>query len=445
MAPLVGHVKDPAIQPADFEAILTTLLRNKFAAAREYAIDLINGPLSADPTARKKSIAAGQALLQCSGADAWPALWKMMQSDADFGKAIFLRACQHGVLDQPAMVTDLNEDQLGDLFIWLETHFPRSSDPSQDGKATFMGPRDSIVHLRDGILHRLKVMESDAACGAIEKIRTVFPELDWLRVLLIDARENARRAAWVPPTPEELLALTRNTEARLVRDADELLSAVVRSIGRLQSLLVKGEPPRARALWDEFADRPKDESALSDFAKSFLDDDLTARGIFPGREVQVYGGKRGRGASTDIHIDAVATKSNRNLGRVKVIVEVKGCWNPRLHKDMREQLVDDYLAHSDCNHGIYLVGWFGPSGWNGRKDPRRKQVRFASKKDLQVFLNEEAKALSCDSVRIAGIALDCNIPARPSPKLKSRRKRQKPRRLARKVRAKPGPKRKRKS
>ena len=45
---------------------------------------------------------------------------------------------------------------------------------------------------------------------------------------------------------------------------------------------------------------------------------------------------------------------------VSVIVEVKGCWHPELGTAIESQLAERYLKNNECQHGLYLVGWFSP-------------------------------------------------------------------------------------
>jgi hypothetical protein len=49
---------------------------------------------------------------------------------------------------------------------------------------------------------------------------------------------------------------------------------------------------------------------------------------------------------------------------LKAAIEVKGCWNRDLKTSMQTQLIDKYLQGPDCQHGIYLVGWFHPKNWD---------------------------------------------------------------------------------
>lgn len=296
--------------------LLSMLLEGGSPQARKYALGLIADPLPIEPDPRQLALVAARELMLHGDYMVWPDLWRAFQSDSEFGKSVMLSSCWSSRDDYPSVLADLNENDLADLFIWLETHFPRCLDPDHGAEAHVLGPRDSIVFLREGILARLKAKGSDAACIAIEKIKIAFSHLDWLQVLLIDARENARRASWNPPDPGEFLDLLRSSESRLVRDGNELLLAIRESLFRLQAKL-KAETPSARFLWDESVRQPKDESALSDYIKTFLDDDLKRHGIFAAREVEIYPSKRGRGASTDIHVDAFALHGHEHFDRFK--------------------------------------------------------------------------------------------------------------------------------
>jgi len=89
------------------------------------------------------------------------------------------------------------------------------------------------------------------------------------------------------------------------------------------------------------------------------------RGIIVGREVRIH-----RGELTDIHIDGtVASDEDSEFSIAKVIIEVKGCWNPGLKTAMETQLVGQYLKDNDCQHGLYLVGWFYCDKWQKPHGP----------------------------------------------------------------------------
>jgi hypothetical protein len=190
---------------------------------------------------------------------------------------------------------------------------------------------------------------------------------------------------------------------RLVESGDQLLDVVLESLRRLQVKL-QGETPAAPFLWD--GPRPKEENQFSDFVKLHLEDDLTARGIIVNREVQIHRGER-----TDLHVDAVAgDRSDATYRKITVIVECKGCWHRELDNAMETQLVGQYLRENQCQHGIYLVGWFNCESWD-KQDARRQvaERQCPTKEGTQLKLDAQAKGLSVDGLHIKALVLDAAL------------------------------------
>ena len=70
--------------------------------------------------------------------------------------------------------------------------------------------------------------------------------------MLSHAKAITRKKNWRPPTPGELFAFADQKDARLVRDGDELLEAVMESLSKLGTKL-QGETPLRQFLWNEVA------------------------------------------------------------------------------------------------------------------------------------------------------------------------------------------------
>jgi hypothetical protein len=164
-----------------------------------------------------------------------------------------------------------------------------------------------------------------------------------------------------------------------VRSGEELLTVIRESLGRLE-LELQGETPLNFTLWNERGNgvfRPKDEERLSDVIKQHLVRDLKDRGVIAHREVQIRSkqGKTGvPGEETDIHVDVLVPLPDREqLIRIRVIIEVKGCWHKDVLTAMESQLRDRYLGTNDCRHGLYVVGWFICSQWDNT-DQRQKKA-----------------------------------------------------------------------
>lgn len=126
------------------------------------------------------------------------------------------------------------------------------------------------------------------------------------------------------------------------------------------------------------------------------------------REVEVRHGWSGvkRGERVDIHVDAI-TQTNAMPGRLRVIIEVKGCWNDDLYQAMETQLVDRYLQEAQVRASLYLVVRFDC----GRSGSRRRcrACRTQHEAELRQELEEQAKALSREDQLIRAIVLSASL------------------------------------
>jgi hypothetical protein len=143
---------------------------------------------------------------------------------------------------------------------------------------------------------------------------------------------------------------------------------------------------------------------VSDWVKINLDELLHSRSIVVNREVQIHIRER-----SDIHVDAFTCATREaEPRRIKLIVEVKGCWNPDQKRAMRRQLVDRYLAQNDCTHGILLLAWFVCQHWTN-SDHRRRTVPFATKQAAVSYFAEQASGLSKAPLSIRSVILDATV------------------------------------
>lgn len=221
-----------------------------------------------------------------------------------------------------------------------------------------------------------------------------------------------REANWTPLTAAEVLSLRGDSEQRLVRGADHLLDLVRESLTRLQAHLA-GDIPAVRDLWDRDSEgrwRPVDEEEISDYLKRWLDLDLRGRGIVAGREVKILGRFGGvPGQRVDIHLQAALGPAGEVYHPdVRVIVEVKGSWNPCVRSDMKDQLGNRYLKDQGTRHGLYVVGWFESAAWD--KSDRRRRVKRQSREELISHLEAQARTLSSDGYRVEALVIDAGLP-----------------------------------
>ena len=256
---------------------------------------------------------------------------------------------------------------------------------------------------RNSLLDHLRDRGTFEASDAITRIAADLNDPD-IRWLLYEARRAARRKTWRPPAPKAILELLDEEKKRFVRSGDELLGVIVESLDRLEAKL-QGETPAAVDVWSKVKDlvyRPMDESAISDYVKRHLQEDLAERGVVVARKVQI---RRGEGSAagerTDIHVSAVSPDSAWDVRDdvVRAIVEVKCSWNPSLTTAMDSQLVGRYLKDNHCSHGIYLVGWFQCPQWDP-SDGRFKRSCTMDLEETKAHLASRASTLSVRNTKV---------------------------------------------
>ena len=266
-------------------------------------------------------------------------------------------------------------------------------------RSNTISARESVGNWRDTILNHLR---DKGEVKAIHHIIEELPHLDWLARTLRKADEVYRRNSWRAPKPEELLELSKQNERRFVQSGNQLIDVINDSLNRLSKEL-HDETPAVGDLWNNLGDgkyKPKTEPELSDYIKRFLDRDLKGRGIIINREVQIHRGQR-----TDIHVDAINFDGS---DKITAIIEVKGCWHEDLLTAMKTQLVERYLHDNQCQHGIYLVGWFKGEHWD-RSDYRLRKTLDMSIDALIEELLQQAENLSKNGLSILNYVLDATL------------------------------------
>jgi hypothetical protein len=207
----------------------------------------------------------------------------------------------------------------------------------------------------------------------------------------------------VPPRPQDIVKLADDSERRLVRSGDQLLEVLIESLGRLEAKL-QGGTPAAQFLWDRISHgvyRPKDEDSFSDYVKLHLEEDLRQKGIVSNREVQIRRGTGGaKGERTDIHVGVSGV-----YDQVSVIIEAKGCWHPELETAMSSQLVERYLKDNQCQHGLYVVGWFNCPQWDP-EDSRHRQAPKYGIEEARKRFGAQAAEISKGTVRVKALVID---------------------------------------
>jgi predicted NACHT family NTPase len=403
---LLNKAKDEKLKPECMGCLLGDLLDHQVREARGFAESLLPLPPPSGGDSRPRALVAARVLMTHAEDVGWSAVWPAIQQDAEFGQEVISAVAQVDGWRAASVGRRLTEDRLADLYVWLVRHYPYAEDPIVE-QVHWVGPRESVARWRDSILGHLKERGTAQACEAIRRIGRELPELDWLKWTLLEAQNIARRRTWMPPRPRDILKMSSNQQARLVQSGYQLLVVLIESLRRLEEKL-QGETPAVVFLWDRTsmnAPQPKDENSFSDYVKIHLDEELRGRGVIVNREVQIHRGER-----TDIHVDAVIRDPRKEVyDSVTAIIEVKGCWNPELNREMETQLMDRYLKDNRCQYGLYLVGWFNCGKWDDT-DYRKQRAPKLSKDEAQEQFDAQAVQLSQQGMRIKALVVNTALP-----------------------------------
>ncbi len=407
---LLTKAKNKDLKPESMGCLLSDLLTHRVGEAKVFAESFVHLPLPSSGEERSRAIVAARVLMTHAEDCGWSVVWPAIQQDTEFGRKVMLAAADHFDRYTAGIGQRLSEDQLANLYIWLVQQFPYAEDPQYE-EAHYVEPRENVANWRDSLLRHLKERGTDQAYEEIRRIANQFPELGWLKRTLLEARTLTLRHTWWPPEPGAILKMAGNQQGRLVQGGDQLLDVLVESLNRLEVKL-QGDTPAAIYLWNEIGKKywPMDEGRFVDYVKIHLDEDLKQRGVIVNREVVI---RRGTGNSpgerTDIHVDAVVWSSSGEVyDSVTAIIEAKGCWNSELDTAMETQLVGRYLKDNQCQHGLYLIGWFNCDQWDDG-DSRKQRAPKLSIDEAQKQFAAQAAELSRQGVRIKALLINAAL------------------------------------
>lgn len=394
-------------------ALIEVLLEHRSAPGRVLAEELLAPDrLSVTAPQGELAVQVAQLLVELAADAGWPLLWPLVEANARFGREVF----EAVAMERESSVVDrLSEQELGDLFLWLEGQYPHATDPDLSDGVGFMGPREQVGFWRDGALRGLVAKSTPEAVEQLQRLEEALPHLAFLRAYRREAEELVRRTRWTPPRPADIVRMGADANRRWVTSDGELREVVGESLKRADEAL-QAPTPAATDLWDTTAKRPKSENELSDWLKRWLDADLRGRGVVVGREVQVRPGPGGKmGESTDLLVEAIAGERVEGAERVSVSIEVKGCWHPKVDEAMETQLAERYLRNEGRCQGVYIVGWFAAGDWN-ESDRRRRACARRDLSESRRFFAEQARDVSSrHELQIDAFVLDATLSTRAAP------------------------------
>lgn len=344
-----------------------------------------------------------------SPAETWELVWHKLDADRSFAEKVFLAIAGNVQLGDRRRNLNLTPERLGQSVELLYKLFPPSEIEHKSGAVS---PRQAIGDRRRWMADLLAACPEIEAGEQLIRLAKLFPEyrIDF-SYRHQDHLKGRRRQLWEPPSPTDLVEIITRSEARLVQSGRDLFDLILESLRRFEDFYSRSELPAFDRLWrwqgsgnrrTQF--EPKDEESLSDELARWLRGDIGKEsGIVVGREVQVE-----RGMKTDLLVTAIAAETEKGAAELDtVVVEVKGCWNPRVEEDLEDQLVAKYLIPHAWRFGIYVVGWFICDKWQNGKNCLSSITLEAARQEV-AQLAEDASQRHSELI-LAGQVLDCRF------------------------------------
>ncbi|WP_426511589.1 hypothetical protein ACPPVO_13740 [Dactylosporangium sp. McL0621] len=341
---------------------------------------------------------------------AWPMIRDALASDKDAARFVFLNVADDRSFDGAAF----NESELIEMWEILRRLFPPADDPVEAGTHA-VSPREAAGHLRNRLLTTLAERGTGEAVRSLQTLAERHPDDPAFGYLVAQARAAHGRADWTPLEPGQVSVILSSAR-RVLRNDEDLLDAVLGALHETQQAL-QAATPLATLLWNhaprcapqgDRACRPKTEDEVSDFLDYMISNRVS--GAVVNREVQVARLQTsGIGQRADLLIQAQAAGNPDRV--LRVLIEVKGCWNPEIVDALEQQLVGRYLARWSGSAGLFLVAWFDPAhglkpgAW--RSDPIR-----GDRNRLGADLDGRAERATLSAVRaVQALVLDCSMPS----------------------------------
>lgn len=385
------------------------------AETQELALQVLRAGTE-DADVRPLAAKAAVILLQHDAARWWPTVRNLAQEHPDLGRAIATAGAV--ARDYRAVLAELPDAELGELYRLLADLFPPEDDPHHTG-THFVSPEEQARSWRDSVINQLAERGTNRAVTELAALKEEFPTRLIIASYLIRARTLAGESAWTPPHPDELARLFEDARRRLVRSNGELAGVIIEllidiadDVGSHGDLLWDRIPGRTRvdglSTW-----LPKREASLTAYLTNELRHRLRGRALIVNREVLVQQtDEYGAGDRTDVLIESPAFEGSTiepRYERVAVVLEVKCPWNVELKDAQRSQLAERYLPEAATDHGVYLVGWYPIDLWTDQDDYARAKAARLDPVGLMDFLRDQAAEIRTD-LSVVTIPIVLSVP-----------------------------------
>ncbi|NGO13358.1 hypothetical protein G5C60_38625 [Streptomyces sp. HC44] len=342
-----------------------SLLGALLAAGSTTASGIIDAALHKHPEtpgAVKVAVLAAHVLLETDAEANWPRVKAFTAPDTDLGRSLAEACAQTEIHKQ--IQGSLNEAELVGLYLWLSDQW------------------------RDGLPRELSRRATAEAVRQLRHLSDQYPDRLSVAAAFVAATKQHAAATWSQVRLEDVIRVLQDPARRVIRTSTDLLDAVYEVLDQVGSEL----PSHGELLWDRTpgkrsrtkptsttdaesvpeAWRPKPEAALCAYLAHELTLRLGGHRVAVNREVLIHPTDAyGAGDRTDILIDALSSPGDElgstPGGPVKLVIEVKGSWNPGLATSQAEQLAGRCFPEAMTDVGIYLVGWYPVELWAPRR------------------------------------------------------------------------------
>jgi hypothetical protein len=235
-----------------------------------------------------------------------------------------------------------------------------------------------------------KVHQDDSEEEARQRLRAI----DWHHHTATQARAGN---AWAHMPVATFFKLTNRPNARLARNPDELLDAVVECLQGWEVAIKAGAWTH---LWDIKSPSSRTEKHIAKEMRNWLKEHLN---IMVEREIELHSEDR-----TDVVVQT--RPSDLSSMMLTVVIELKKhrASNAKERKTaMKSQLMDRYLSereHEGWTHGLYVVAWTPAPG---SRDDTSEAIA-----DTRLALEQQAKKLSVPPFRIESMVIDARFRAK---------------------------------
>lgn len=408
---LFDLIKTATVSKETTYSILKLLLKRKMPNAIEYTKNKLTTYNLKDEEELEMFLDYSALIVLYTGNEGWELVYHLVKNENKKFKIIIERITSLFLeTDERQFLLSMSCYNLANLYLIIKNNYVQEDDV-QEGVVKAVTKTDEVIWFGDRIFNELIDRKSDDSCKSLEYISNGYSDNRWIKHKIMEMKIELRKNKWYPPTPSDISKLIVNKRARVINTGEQLIDLLCDTLECLESEM-QGETPSARDLWNETCKRyrPKDESALSDYLKRYFDKEL--QDIIVNREVQIrkyIGGEQGQ--NTDIHVDAIIKNPlYGSAEKIKIIIEVKGCWNDKLESDLKDQLWDRYLQDNPDAFGIYVVGWFKCKQWDS-SDYRSKKCKAKDIDSLRKNLGNQANTINkkCGTERIRSYVLNATL------------------------------------